>query len=682
MQKAAHLAAGLLVASLALAGLPISAQAQNQLPPVAIATVQTTSPAVVTLNGSGSFDADGAIASYKWEVLTEAYQWIELTQANPQSPTATFQVPPERLVERQGVWSIEFRLTVTDNGRPALSDHVAVEFRINQSPVVDIRVTAKLFDRDDEPGYDDNRNGVVDENEERYSIEGLVHAPGENGAADNEWHIRAATLLVLDGSGSFDPDGELSDESFEWELWVAHGDQSVTETLPISVVGNKIRGQQMLSTDEDPNTPADPRTETVARLPFVSGRGTVPFLVWYRLTVTDEDRASTREVVKIVVEDFHDHPEVEIAHPESDPGASSEEDKREGILPAGEGRFVISPDVAELGVTLVAAGTADGTARTNALAHTWSGVGVTPSELNQPGSRTEAVFKAPLGTLEGDSFTASVEVVDPEGLQTSTSIELVVAETTAPTATAPDDIDTPDGPNGGFPPSDPPTGIVSLRGIGFDADGDEITYEWEQVLNESGDPLEVAYRGPRVSLIGSKTPNASFKLFEVTQGDRAIVYVQLTVTDEWGVTATDIVEITIRDGDDDLKALAGADQQVQGGTLVRLVGSFSSGLVSATALESVTHQWAYKGLETDPPPQLRPPLTNREIEQGFAPGGWLPADDGTYDSTAGGRLKNLGSTFAYFDAPELHDFNGVKSYSTSPWATTAFPTPTPWLSPY
>ena len=620
-----------------------------------------TSAAVVTLDGSGSFDADsgGSIVQYRWEVVTDAYQWLELEQDSIQSPTATFEVPPDKLAANLG-YSIEFRLTVTDNGRPAATDSDVVVFRINQAPVVSIEVTAKLFDRDDEPGVDDNRNGMVDENEERYSIEGVIRRPGEQGNAANEWTVRAATLLVIDGSASYDPDGRLSDERFSWELMALWGSPAVARSLPIGVAGESLEGRPTLSTDEEPHVPASSRSETVARLPFERGVGTEPFLVWYRLTVTDDDGASAREIVKIVFEDFHDHPEVEILRPESNLEAASFDDRYEGVLAAGEDRYVISTQAAEDGVALFAEGQGDGAVRTRLLEHTWSGAGVEPAESNQPGARSEAQFIAPDGAAEGDTFTAAVEVVDPDGLRASASVELVIADNTAPSAIAPDDIDTPDGIDGGFPVSDPPTGIVRLRGIGFDADGDELAYQWEQVANSSGTELTARYRGPRLSLAGADTPDTSFKLPEVTRGDRETVYVQLTVTDVWGVYDSDVVQITIRDGDDDLKARAGPDQQVAPGSFVRLVGGFSSGLVSADAFDRVTHQWTYRGIETDPPAELRPPISPREAEQGFSGGGWLPDRDGVYDPTAGGRLRNPVGPFAYFDAPELHDFDAVR----------------------
>jgi len=652
---------GVLFGALCSYAAPASAQSENHLPPVAIADLAVTTeatettPAIVTLDGSDSFDPDtgGGIARYKWEILTDAYQWIELKQESPESPTATFEVPVPALIERFG-WVFEFRLTVTDRGRPAATDSDLVEFRINRPPVANIEVTAKLFDRNDQADFDDNRNGIVDENEERYSIEGVVNRPGENGNSANEWHIRASTLLVLDGAASFDPDGELTAQSFRWERLRTRGASTVTASLP-----GDAEGQKMLSTDEDPNSPGSQRSETVAQLPFVRGVGAQPHLVYYQLTVTDEDGASASQIARIRISDFHEDPEVEISFPESDPDAATTAEKRDGVLAAGEDRYVINPSAAEEGIELLAVAEGDGSTRTGLLVHTWSGTGVVPRESNRPGTMSRAEFKAPPGTEEGAAFPVRVEVVDPDGRRATAVVELVVADTRPPTATAPQDIDTPDGLDGGFPESDPPTGVVQLRGVGFDPDGDELAFRWEQVRNASGDELGERFRGSRLLLAGADTSDASFRLPEVVRGDAEIVYVQLTVADQWGVTATDVVRITMRDGDDDLKARAGPDQIVPPSSFVRLAGGFSYGLLSRDAVQRVAHQWAYKGMQTHPRPENRHQISKSEQEQGFVAGEWLAGTQGVYHPTAGGRLKNADRPFAYFDAPTLSGFNSA-----------------------
>ena len=97
----------------------------------------------VQLDGSASFDPDpeGSIATYRWEVVTEAYQWVEIDDDD--SATASFEVPSAELAARYGP-SIEFRLTITDSGTPPATVTATVVFNLNRGPVADITVSAKL----------------------------------------------------------------------------------------------------------------------------------------------------------------------------------------------------------------------------------------------------------------------------------------------------------------------------------------------------------------------------------------------------------------------------------------------------------------------------------------------------------------------------------------------------------
>ena len=653
--------AGLLAGLLALAVPGSTTLAQSQIAPVAVAVVgdPTVNPqtqvATVALDGSGSFDPDpgGAIASYKWTVVTEDYLWLGITGAD--SASASFTVPSRKLADEYGQ-SIEFKLTVTDSGTPAASASTTVVYNIDPGPTVDISVSAKLLNPDDLSGYDDDQNGVVDDNDERYTLEGMIDAPGQNGNADNEWHIRDGSLLTIDGSGSSSAGGPLPASSFSWTRLYASSVPAVTASLP-----DHSGAKRTLSTDEDPTTVG--AGETLALLPYTSGDEADPYFLYYTLTVTDRHGRSASSVVKIVIRDQPADPKVEIGHPESDPSATAVAAKREGVLAAGKNRYVVLFDEAEDGVTLVATATADGRGRSSQLTHTWSGTGVAPSSANQPGDTSRAVFTAPAGTEQGTAFTIKVVVVDPAGRSGEREVEVVVADNRAPSADVlvPDGgIDTPDGPNGGWPEADPPTGEVVLRGVGFDPDGDPLTFQWRQVRDMAGKELDASFQGPRLTLSGSATPTASFDLPEVTMGTRYQVYLEFEVADRWGVPATEVVQVVIHDGDDDLKSVPGSPQKVPTGSFVRLLGGIRSGLVSADAISRIAYSWEYKGIETFPRTEARIAITPAEEEQGFVAGEWFPNSDGAYNPTAGGRLKGADGRYPYFDAPELGGFDSIK----------------------
>ena len=84
-----------------------------------------------TLVGRGSFDVDAlpgtannGITAYQWEVITGAYDWIEIT--GDRTANARFEVPSQLFVDRVGTNLIEFRLTVWDADNETDSDVVAV----------------------------------------------------------------------------------------------------------------------------------------------------------------------------------------------------------------------------------------------------------------------------------------------------------------------------------------------------------------------------------------------------------------------------------------------------------------------------------------------------------------------------------------------------------------------------
>ena len=658
MRNPVLIAASLVVGLLSLA-VPVTSSAQDQITPVAVALIGETTVDAITgvatavLDGSGSFDPDpdGGIASYKWTVVTESYIWLNISNAD--QPEASFTVPSQELADQYGQ-SIEFNLTVTDEGSPVETSVATVAYNINAGPVVNIEVMAKLLDPDDIVGYDDNQNGVVDDNAERYTLEGVIDGPGENGNADNEWHVRDGSLLEVVAAATGGRNGDVLPKSaFVWKRLYASPVPVVTASLP-----GDTAGEYLISTDEDRDTPGS--GETAALLPYTQGDEADPYFLYYTLAVTDSHGRTTSEVVKIVILDHPADPEVEIGHPESDATAATAAGKRAGIQAAGKNRYVVSVDAAEQGVALVATGSADGRGRSSQLTHTWSGPGVAAASSNQPGTTSRATFTAPAGTNQGDSFAVRVVVADPAGRTGETEVELVVADNQPPTAVAPPDVDTPDGPNGGFPVSEFPTGIVRLRGVGFDADGDPLAFRWQQVQNDSGKEIDPTFKGPRLNLSGSSTSTVSFTLPEVTTGSQYLVYLEFEVTDRWGVAASDIVMVTIHDGDDDLKAVPGQGQRVASGGFVRLIGNISSGLVSNDALAKIQYIWAYKGIETVPLTEERIPITSSEQAQGFVAGEWFPHPDGTYHPTAGGNLKGASERYPYFDAPELGEFHSVK----------------------
>jgi hypothetical protein len=500
--------------------------AQNESPPVAIASVEVTASAtptqaaVATLK-SNSFDPDDGDSgcencTYKWEVVTESYSWLTISDAK--RSTATFNVPPPATAARFGQ-SIEFRLTVTDDGSPPATDSTTVTFNINQGPTADIAVTAMMADpaNPDVKNYDDNGNGVKDENAEKYPLDGVIDGPGENGNADNEWDIAEGSLIILDGSGSSDPNGVLPAASHDWTR-VYTSEPDAYDGDPAASLPAGSPDTKKISTDENLEADvADRSTEVMTPLVSAAGMGypAPSFFVYYKLTVTDTNTrnpAKNSAVVKIVVHDQPQDPVIDSIVPSANTDAAA------GGVPGsaisgetgapGSNRYIIAPRSA---ITLTIT---DNPADGNDFAYsdpdgymptvTWEGARSTnpdPSEIDAPDLiNTKAAFTAPASAEEGDEFTVTATATDVTGRTTSKSVTLVVATNTAPEAVAPgtpaptrlfSSIVVNDGPDGGDidPLTGWGTGTVKLRGISHDADGDSLIHNWTELdMVRAGNP--------------------------------------------------------------------------------------------------------------------------------------------------------------------------------------------------
>ena len=693
-------------------------QAQNTAPPIAIGSVSITSepgttPATATLVGSNSFDPgsqgdNNGIASFQWEVVTSEYSWLSL--ATPKEATTTFMVPSASLAARYGT-SIEFRLTVTDGDTPSASASTTVTFNINQGPVADIAVSAMLpaSDPKDVAGYDDNGNGTKDENAERFNVQGVIDGPGENGNADNEWDIAEGALLTLDGTGSSDPEGRPI-TTYTWErIYSTTGSGGMFDNLPAEVdpdgaSSNALTGSRT-STDEDPRAvpgDGDP-IETLGQLEQDSGRPHAPYYVYYSLVVGDSaGTKSNPAVVKIVIHDQPQAPVVKVdgrtgvkankaAAPTGNPASAVSGE----TVPPGSSRYVVAPGSV---VTVTATATdADG----GDLQISWDGAQAPAAD--DPGSngddRLTATFRAPADAEDGQEFTVTVTAADVTGMTGSKSVTLVVAANNAPDAVAPGTLVTThlysvitveDGPDGGDinPATQKGTGVVKLRGIGFDSDGGSLTHVWSELSmarNDDGtmialptftreeadcpggftadtdqdgtdescpvnmpSPIRLPAKA-RITIDNAFSETASFAVPEVNARDAAnssgITY-DLNGdgdTDDPGETAVSALHIPIAYTVIDsrnvsttqiviVRIVNNDDRPVADAGADQQVSSGSFVRLNGSASsdsdpgDKIKHQWTYDGISTDPLTEGRAPVTAAEEAQGFAEGKWFPYD--------------------------------------------------------
>ncbi|MCY4272545.1 MAG: hypothetical protein OXF00_07875, partial [bacterium] len=677
----------------------------------------------VNLDGEGSFDVDDgdnselcADCKYKWEIETGPYDWIAISNSTS-AGDATFVMPTEAFVDTLSdddpqKHVIGVRLTVTD--AEGATDSDTLDIVINQRPVADIQVFAGLLDR--------TLLDLDASTKERYNIAAVIDGPGENGNRDNEWDVMEGAYLQLDGSASTDENPSTGlPASYSWSRTLirpadADGYNDATfentgQRLDVGATAEAID----LNDDED-TTDAG---ESVMVLPKDVDPGS-PVTLFYTLTVTDARGRTGSSIVRIVVNDTSVTPDVSIelgnrlsagipGRGLSDSSIAQKDTPPQptvGQFTGVENQFLVA---AGSTVQLAATVKVNNMVQTTGYSYRWTGavqVAATDSDatlaVNEP---AEARIRVPANAADGDTIDVSVTVTDSARRSSvTTPIQLLVGKNTPPTADGVDannaDKDAPPMPSllvhsvtDGFQ-SEEDGSTVTLRGVGNDADGDSIITAW--TLREAPDPdafnaavaawvengtalpaeqqralLDLREpKEPLFELSGALTDTVSFEVPNLENGESKGTFLVFTVVDSNGAFDAQLVYVHIKADDDVPNADAGADQQVEPGSFVRLNGSASS---DPDTGDDISHRWEYVGAEMDPLPGARSPLSQAEIDE---LDGWILDKDG---STAGGtidyivgdnfilkqgessnNLKSTTSAYPYFDAPELTGFNNIK----------------------
>ncbi|MCY3911409.1 MAG: hypothetical protein OXF99_07825 [bacterium] len=672
--------------------------------------------------------------------MTDTYKdWLALTPVSGSDSDVTFIVPNEASIARYGQ-SIEFRLTVwdanprTDVGALSDTDSVTYNFRAAESPTADITVTAYLKNPAAVANYDDDGDGMVDEDDEEYTIDAIISRPGEGDNADYEWHIKEGALLTIDGSGSSDPDTRLTNANFAWSrVYDSSADTGVSDnaadldpSLPGGTDGAATGMKISTSVGSESVADADGDAgRAVIELANTNGSTPNPFYAYYRLTIDDNGATAGGNMdtadVLIVIEDEPTDP---VAGTRAAPitvtadGPDAGTDADEGAVvesKLGANRFLVEPNNT---VTITAMpfdadiGLAGGS---TGLVTSFDGARV----ADPAGAPTVATLMVPRTAPQGTEYDVNITVTDSTRRSSTTTVTIVAVRNQAPEAVAPVNISVGDGADGGtIGAFDLPSGKVTLRGIGFDADGNDLTFSWTEraypLTTDATPALDLTGasavdirlpRKPYLSIDNANQETASFSVPEVDSVNLPIISIdhdddtttpnvnayripiRFTVTDSWGQSTTDDVVVTVYDNEQyRTVANAGANQQVTSGGFVRLNGAGSSASVPRGAL---LYDWKYTGISTDPLTQNRPDITPQEIAAGYVEGKWFPydgadtnttddistgvdnpaieqiddstaVDRGSYSSSAGGALKNATTRFPYFDAPNLHGFNSIK----------------------
>ena len=198
------------------------------------------------------------------------------------------------------------------------------------------------------------------------------------------------------------------------------------------------------------------------------------------------------------------------------------------------------------------------------LTYAWTQVGGPTVTLAAAGTATPT-FTAPLVGLAGTDLIFEVTVSDGYGGTATDAVVVHVSNVDVlPTAEAGANFSVNEGQVG-----------VALQGSGSDADGDALTYAWEQVVDGS----------PLVALAGASTTTPTFSAPVVAVGGETLTFT-LTVTAN-GESATDSVSVTVVNVNHTPVAEAGPDQAIAEGSPVTLAGGNSFDIDTDT----FTYSW-------------------------------------------------------------------------------------------
>ncbi|MBE2230861.1 MAG: tandem-95 repeat protein [Chitinophagaceae bacterium] len=466
----------------------------NQLPVAnAGADITITLPVnTVTLNGSGS-DPDGTIISYNWTKISGPSQY-SITASGNASTGVTALV--------QGVY--QFELTVTDNSGATAKDtvQVTVNASVNQGPVANagadqvinlpVNSTTLNGSGSDPDGSITAYQWTKISGPAQFNITAASSA--STGIVNLVQGVYRFELTVTDNSGATAKDTvQVTVNAYVNQLPLANAGNDLVITLPVNSV-------TLNGTGSDPdgsivaylwNKISGPAQYTITSSGSASTgvTGLTEGLYQFELIVTDNSGATDRDTMQVTVNPA----------PNQLP-----------VADAGADRVIVLPVNS---LTLTGSGMdPDGTI----VSYQWSKV-AGPAQFVVLSPLSAQTF---VNNLVQGVYLFELTVTDNSGATDKDTVQVTVNPfvNLAPTAYAGADI-----------VITLPVNSVTLNGSGSDADGTIASYRWTKVS------------GPSQYSI-TNTANASTGATGLVQG---VYQFELMVTDNYGATGTDTVQVTV-----------------------------------------------------------------------------------------------------------------------------------------
>ncbi|UAY51322.1 PKD domain-containing protein [Ferruginibacter albus] len=455
----------------------------------------------VTLNGSGT-DADGNIVSYQWSQVT-----------GPSLSTITNAASASCIATELIKGAYKFALTVTDNNGTAAIDTVLVTVKENMSPTANAGSDQKLI----LPVTTTTLNGIG------LDADGTI-------ASYNWLQIAGPSLATISDSTSANTAIADLEKGFYQFVFTVTDNRGATgsDTVQITVKAPNVLPIANAGSDQTIQLPIDSIITTGTAS---DTDGDIVSYNWLQITgpssATISNAATANAIINSLKEGVY-----QFAMTATDNDGGTATDTLQVVVQAANLAPMVNAgadQVIQLPTNTVSVKASGLDVDGNIVSYKWRQIdGPVAVIINNADASATSITSFAQGT-----YLFVVTATDNQGATASDTMQVIA--NIAPFANA--------GPDKTI---QLPLNSVSITGSGVDVDGTVASYQWSQV------------DGPSTAIVN----NATTKTAGVVLDQKGIYRFVLTVTDNYGGTDVDIMQVTVLAANIAPTANAGADQVV------------------------------------------------------------------------------------------------------------------------